>query len=503
MPSSELDRRAWPAHAEDEEREEITERSEGEASPSLPSAALAVQATAHAEPPARVRHDSYREIWTLSWPVMLSLTLGSAVALIDLAMVGRLGRDALAATGYATQFFFLAQASLFAVGFACVALMARAIGAGDPARARQALAASLLVAAATSLVVAGVVMAFPRPILGLLGASPKIIELTTPYMRLLMASSVLLSLSLTVESALRASKNTIAPMWIAGAVAIAKLILNWVLIYGNLGAPRLELVGAGLATLAAQLVALLIFFALVARARADSPIAFRLRAFARALPMLRDVVRLALPGVIERLVMNMAMLIYFSVLSRYGEVAVAVYTVGIRILSFSWIPGSGIATAAATLVGQSLGSDNRRGARRAGWRSARLSIGIAVVLGGICAALRHDLAALFTDDATIIRELGPFMLCLALAQPAMQLHFTLAGAHRGAGDTWTPLVSATVANWAFRVPLASVFAYVLELDLVWIWMALITDHVTRAAWLVISFRRGHWLSRYRPHHDAR
>jgi putative MATE family efflux protein len=314
----------------------------------------------------------------------------------------------------------------------------------------------------------------------------------------MMASSVLLSISLTLESALRADKNTLTPMWITLAVTVVKVGLNAILIFGALGAPRLELVGAGLATLGAQVIALVIFFAVLANAPDNSPIAFRLRALASSGPLLRDVVRLALPGVAERLVMNLGMLIYFSVLSRYGAVAVAVYTVGIRLLSFSWIPGAGIAAAAATLVGQSLGDENREGARRAGWRAARLSIWIAVVLGALCAIYRHELAALFTDDLEIVRGLGPFMLCLALAQPAMQLHFTLAGVHRGAGDTWTPLISAALANWAFRVPLAWLFAYVLELPLIWVWMALITDHVTRAVWLLVSFRRGRWLARYTP-----
>ncbi|UCE85945.1 MAG: polysaccharide biosynthesis C-terminal domain-containing protein, partial [Deltaproteobacteria bacterium] len=271
--------------------------SEGEASPALPSAALASRALPPSETRGRVRHDSYRQIWGLSWPVMLSLVLASAVGLIDLAMVGRLGRDALAATGYATQFFFLAQASLFAVGFACVALMARAIGARDAARARQAMAASVIVALATSVVIAGVVSVFARPILALLGATPDIVELTTPYLRLLMLSSVLLAISLTLESALRADKDTVTPMWISLAVTVAKIALNAVLIFGYLGFPRLELVGAGLATVGSQVVALLLFCGVLARARDDSPIALRLGSIRTCVALFRDVIRLALPGV--------------------------------------------------------------------------------------------------------------------------------------------------------------------------------------------------------------
>ena len=89
--------------------------------------------------------------------------------------------------------------------------------------------------------------------------------------------------------------------------------------------------------------------------------------------------------------------------------------------------------------------------------------------------------------------LGPFMLALALAQPFLQLHFTLGGAHRGAGDTWTPLLAATVGNWIFRVPLALLFAVVLQAPIMWVWCTLIVDHLARAVWMTIAFRRGRWI----------
>ncbi len=162
--------------------EDLEEITDPEAAPSLPAATLARGAAAVVAGPGAVEHDSYREIWTLSWPVMLAQVLANAVSLIDIAMVGRLGSEAVAAAGYAAQFFFLAQSALFAVGFACVALMARALGAGDPLGARRALAASLGVAAATAAVVIAAVLAAPGSLLRLLGADANIVAATVPYL---------------------------------------------------------------------------------------------------------------------------------------------------------------------------------------------------------------------------------------------------------------------------------------------------------------------------------
>jgi Na+-driven multidrug efflux pump len=87
----------------------------------------------------------------------------------------------------------------------------------------------------------------------------------------------------------------------------------------------------------------------------------------------------------------------------------------------------------------------------------------------------------------------PFPVTLALAQPALQSQLSLAGAHRDAGDTWTPLLAAAFGNRAIRVAIASVLASVWHAPLHWIWLAILGDHHVRVAWLAASFARGRWL----------
>jgi putative MATE family efflux protein len=435
-----------------------------------------------------------REIWKLALPIMMSQVLVSAVGLLDIAMVGRLGAREVAAVGYATQLYFRSQSALFAVGFACVALMARAIGAKDPARARAALAASLAVALGTAGIVAVVVLAAPREVLAWLNAAPDVVELTVPYMRLLFASSMLLAVSLTLEHGLRASRDTRTPMRVALIVTAVKTVLNVLLIFGLLGAPRLELVGAGVSTLVSQVVAIVLFFRVVARADEGSALALRRPDFGAGRRLLREVVRVAMPGVGERVVLNLALLGYFATLSSYGTAAIAAYTVGVRIMAFSWIPGTGFGAATATLVGHALGEGDPDRAESTGWLAARIALFTAAVLGFVGGAAREPLALMFTSDPETVEVLGPFMLVLAFAQPPMQVHFTLAGAFRGAGDTWTPLIGAAVGNWAFRVPLAGLAASS-HMSLLWLWAALVCDHIARMLLLAFEFRRGAWKRR--------
>ena len=420
------------------------------------------------------------------------MALASGVGVIDIAMLGRLGTDTLAAVGYAMQFFFLSQAVLMAVGVACVALMSRAIGAGQPDRARHVLAASLSIALLTAAVVSTIALLFPEAPIRILGASESIVALAAPYFQLTIGSSILFAVSFTFENAFRAAKDARTPMLVSVAATGVKVALNWVLIFGELGAPELGLVGAGLATVGAQVVAAILLFVAARRSRHARSLRLRSGDLRAARGVYRETIRLAVPGLLERLGMNLALMSYFWVLGGYGPEAVAAYTVGVRVLSFSWIPGIGFSAAASTLVGQALGASKPREAARAGWRAARAALCVSIVLGVGFALVREPLARFFTSDPAVLEVLLPFMVVMALSQPLLGLHFTLGGALRGAGDTLTPLWAALLGNWGLRVPLAFCFAFVLEWSVVWVWFALSFDHLARAVWMLIAFRRGRW-----------
>ena len=476
--------------------ERLEELGDPEGAPANPAGTLAVGSGAGVpDAPASGRYSpgTSREIWRLAWPVMLSQGLAALVALVDVAMVGRLGPEAQAAVGYAVQLFFVSQSALFALSFACVAVMARAIGAGNAADSRRAFAASLFLALGAALVLSGLMLLAPETLLGWLSASPEVVALCIPYLQYLMVSAVLMGVSLTIESGLRANKDTRTPLRITVVVTVVKIALNVLLIFGVAGFPEMGVAGAGLATLGAQVVALGLFAGAIASSPRDGPTGLRRRDLNGMGRLFPELIRIAIPGVGERLVMNAAMISYFAFIGTYGTVAAATYTIGIRILSLSWIPGIGFQGAVATLVGQALGAGDRAAVLRTGKVAVVMALGVAVVLGAVAAGAHAPIARAFTTDPGTIAALGPFLLFLAAAQPMLQVHFTLAGVHRGAGDTWTPLVAATVGNWGFRVPLAFVLARVFEVELAWLWAPILFDHAVRALWLGRSFRRRDWM----------
>ena len=491
------------AHA----RSELEAPDDPELGPPLPASAVVASALAGIRDqlarPIRaarfeVRQAATRDLLRLAWPVMASQVLLNLTGLIDRMMIGRLADPGgaavpLAAVGYATQIFNFVHTTLFSVGLACVALMARAIGSGDTLRARHALAGSLQVSVLLTLVYSSALFVWSEEALRALGAAEGVVRVAAPYLELTVLAALMLAFTLIFESAFRANRDTRTPLWIALVVTVAKLAGNAVLIFGLFGAPRLELWGAGVATVLSQAIGLVLFLGVLALRPRDGPTAIRWRDLFERNPMTGEVIRIAIPGVLERIVLNLGLLSYFAVLSRwYGTLAVATYTVGVSLLSFSWIPGTGLAQACSTLIGQTLGAGDREAAMNLGRRAVALAFYTSIPLALLFAWLRDPLSALFTDDAAVIGALSPFMLTLALSQPFLQVHFTLGGAHRGAGDTVTPLVAAMIGNWLIRLPAAILIASYFELDVIWIWGTLVLDHIARTIWLGLSFLRGRW-----------
>lgn len=424
---------------------------------------------------------------------MLSQLLVSLVSLLDIAMVGRLGPTAQAAVGYATQLYFLMQSLFFAIGFACIARMATAIGSRNLRQARASLASSLALAFGISIVVSCLILYSPETLLNMLGAKSEVIQLCVPYLNFLMLSSIILSICLTIESGLRADRNTQIPMKIALVVTATKILFNFLLIFGLAGFPRLELLGAGISSLTAQVLALLLFGMTINRAPSGSALALRKNDFTGIGKEFRSLIQIAIPSVLERIILNLGLLIFFAVLGQYGTIAIATWTVGIRVLSFSWIPGIAYAQSVAALVGQALGANKPRHAERVGWAAVRLALITAIILGSFGIIFRDLTAAVFTSDERMLTYLIPLMITLCLSQPLLQVHFTLAGAHRGAGDTWTPLIASLAGSWGVRVSLGLILGVWLELPLIWIWGILFLDHGLRCLWMIIAFRKRSWL----------
>jgi putative MATE family efflux protein len=281
---------------------------------------------------------------------------------------------------------------------------------------------------------------------------------------------------------------------------VVNIILGMSLVFGLWIFPRLEVLGAGLALCAANLVgAALVVLVLFRGGRRRLPglpaarIRVRLRdIFSINRPAIALLFRIGIPAGVEMFAMRIGFLLYVRIIASLGTVALAANAIALRIESLSFMPGMGIAMAATTLVGQSLGAGQTHLAEKSMKRCAWVAVTVMSLMGFVTFVAARPLAALFTPEGQMI---GLTTLCLRIAaveQPLLGFVMVYMGGLRGAGDTVSTMIVSLVGSTFVRVPLVFLLARTLGMGLAGAWLGAVFDWSIRTVityWLV---RRGRW-----------
>jgi putative MATE family efflux protein len=440
--------------------------------------------------PVGSRRELIRTTWALAWPAILSFSLESIVGFGGLLMVGHLGPVAVAAVGVGVQILFAVNSVLFAFGTGALAIVARHVGAGQRRDAEETLRQSIVSGIAAAVLVALPVIVFARPIVWFFRVEPAVVEETVRFLRIAMGEIPGLTVVFVVAASLRGAGDTRTPLLIGGIVTVLDLLTAYLLIYGRLGLPALGVVGAGLASPIAFTVGAAVSLALLARGTLRLVVRWRDFRFDGAL--VRRVLRVGYPAALEHLLMQIGFFTYVVFVAAYGTGPVAAYFIGARVLSLSFLPGLGFATAAGALVGQHLGAGQPRRAEESGWAAQAMALAMMSSSGVMLFASARPIARLFVDDPAVVEAAVSFIQILAVCQPLMAVDFVMSGALRGAGDTRFPLLTALIAFWVCRLGSAWLVTHVFRLDLEWLWRVVVLDFAVRAGLKSWRFRAGTW-----------
>src|SRR5688500_879115 len=201
---------------------------------------------------------------------------------------------------------------------------------------------------------------------------------------------------------------------------------------------------------------------------------------------------ISLPSAAEGVLFSVGLIFIGGLVLRFGTEAFAAHQIVIQLESISFLPCIGFSTAAASLVGQSLGLRDPERAMRVGWAAARMAMLWTAAIGLLMVLFPAALLALFTSDPGVVAAVIGSTIIIGLSQPAQAVVFALAGSLRGAGDTRYTL-RITAFNWiVVRLPLCVLLGGVLGLGLAGVWLALAIDYFIRAGLMALRFRSGAW-----------
>jgi len=442
--------------------------------------------------PAKPRSAS-RHVWQLAWPNIISNLLFTTVGFLHIKIVAQLGTSAVAAVTTGHRVFFLVQAVLMGVSIAATALIARAWGAGQPARADMvswtSLYLALAVAVAVAVVISVPVLTLPEQLAGLFGLDEHTTAMAATFIRWLGYFYLFTATAMMLSTALRAIGDVITPLWFLLASSVLNVVLAYLLAFGVGPLPSLGIAGVALGGGLGGAVVTAAFVAVWWQGRFNLKPVKRLRI---DWSTMRQLVSIGTPAVVEQGIVQLAFLAFFAIVARYGTAAYAAYGIGISLVAFSIVIGFGFGIAAATLVGQQLGAGQPEQAVLAASRSLRMALAAMTFLSITVAWFAEPLARFMIDDPEVIHLTVVFIYIIAIAQPMMAVEFTLGGALRGAGDTRSPLL-ATFCGIIFGRLFTALLFYWLGLSVYWIFGVMLLDYATKSTMLFYRFRSRTWL----------
>lgn len=400
-----------------------------------------------------------------------------------------MGTSAVAAVTTGHRVFFLIQAVLMGLSVATTAAVARNWGANDAPRAEMVTWTSLAMAILLGLILSLPPLLMPDTIAGAFGLDAGTTALAARFIFWLGLFNVFSAVNMMLSTALRATGDVITPLWFLFFSSLFNVLFAYSIAFGEWGLPALGVPGISLGGSTAASLVTLVFVALWWRG------AFRLKPVKRlevSPPIARQLLHIGLPSVIEQGFVQLAFLVFFAIVARYGTTAYAAYGIGISLVSFSIVIGFAFGVAAATLVGQHLGAGRPDLAMKAGWRGLRMAMGAMLALSVVMVIYANDLATFMIDDPETIKLTTIFIYVIAFCQPLMAVDFALAGALRGAGDTRFPLMATTCGILLGRLLPAALFL-LLELSIYWIFAVMLFDYGIKATLVLYRYRSGKWM----------
>jgi len=410
--------------------------------------------------------------------------------LVDTAMVGTLGNAALAGVGLGGFANFLFSAFILGLSAGVQAMAARRVGQGRLTETAIPLNGGLLLALFIAVPWSATLITFAPEYFPLLASDAAVVEQGVPYLRARLFAMFAMGMNFAFRGYWNAVDKSILYMRTLISMHVVNIFLNWVLIFGNLGAPELGAAGAGVASAIATVFGTASYFLLGRGYARDA-------GFLRGLPnreTMSTIIRLAAPAGLQQFFFAAGMTVFLMLVARMGTPELAATKVIIDLILVGILPGIGFGLAAASLAGQALGRGNPDDAKQWGWDVTKMAV---VVVGALSvpAVLVPEwiLSGFIHEPSTLALAKDPLRLVAGfLFIDAVGM--VLMNALMGVGDVKRVMLIATSFQWLIFLPLVYLFGPVMGLGLVTVFAVQVIYRGLQSLTFAFMWKGGRWQS---------
>lgn len=436
-------------------------------------------------------------IFSVSVPTMIGMFFETTYDIINMAWVSRISVDAVAAvTIFATLFMMLSVIN-DVIGASSLSVISRYYGSGNTKKTVEAIEQTIIFKFFLALIFGVAAAILIEPILTPLASNKEVLDQAVTFGRIRFLTLPLAFSSYTVNTALRCLGDAKKPLYILAFSSVINVILDPIFIFKTIpfvGLPGLNMgiAGAAWATVICQTISFAIGLYILMSGSTKVTIAFK-----KGIKLVWDtdkrLLQVGWPSGIEGLMRNAASYVIMGYIVSYGVDAVAAFGICIRVIMLILMPVIGLEMGSSVIVGQKLGSNDKKAAEHACYLTAALEFGIMIVASFIIFLFPGPIMRIFTESENVLREGVLFMKVFAFAALIAGPGFGMSSALFGAGHNKPSMIGTFLSTWVFQIPLIFLFSTVLHWSIFWVWTTFAINYAVYFLVILYNVRKGDWL----------
>jgi putative MATE family efflux protein len=429
-------------------------------------------------------------LWSLSWPIIITQSLNMIGPTIDMIWVGRLGAASIAGVGVSGMVVQMINSIMMGLTTGMRAMIARFVGAGDTEGANHVARQAFTVSACFALIMASIGIFLSEPILILFGLEADVVAEGAAYMRIMFIGSAAMSFRMMGEGIMQASGDTQTPMRIAVFYRLFHVALCPFLVFGWWIFPKLGVSGAATTNIISQGLGLVVGLWILFTGR--TRMRLTLSNFRLAPDIIWRMVRIGIPAAVTGMQRTLAQLVLMWIIVPFGTLAVAAHTLTHRVEGVLGMPGSALGSAAGVLGGQNLGAGQPERAERTGW----LAIGFAEAFMFACSLAiwlwAEQIIGIFSPEPEVIEIASDFLRIAAVGFLAFGFVIGLQQCLAGIGDTMPAMAVSMGTQWLIQLPLAYTVPRITDLGVYGVRWPMAGRMLLSGTIYAVYFKIGRW-----------
>lgn len=423
----------------------------------------------------------FKTMLAIAIPITVQNLISSSLNMVDTVMVGRLGETSIASVGLANQFFFVFTLLLFGINSGTSIFVSQFWGKKDVTNIRKVLGIAILTGGAISLIFTLGALIAPKFIMSLFSKDSEVILLGVKYLRIVALSYTITAISFSYSFACRSIGKAKLPMYISAVSLGTNTILNYLLIFGKFGFPKLGVEGAAIATLIARIVEIALLLSIIYSQK--GALAGKLKElFTLKKDFIRKFFTTTIPVILNEGFWALGMTFYSAAYARISTSAITAVQISNTIQNLFMVMFFGLGNACAVMIGNSIGARNEHKATDYAKKYSILTISLGIVIGIILILASPGMLSLFKITDAAYNDGIRILLVMAVFMAIKVFNILMVvGILRSGGDTTFSALLEIGSVWFIGVPLAWLGALVWKLPVYYVVLLVAIEDIVKAA----------------------